>query len=208
MKHIDLNNWNRRLLYEHFKDFADPYFSIITPFDVSNAYKNAQSNGYSFFARYLHDCLKALNEVENFKYRMIDDKVVEYDIIHASPTLMRPDKTFGFSFVKFTESLDGFINNIENEQERINYSTELYPPEEYRLDCIHCSAMPWVSFSGHKEPVSGKKDSVPKLAFSKAVEIDGKLIMNVAINANHALVDGYHVSLFVEKFQENLNLKE
>ena len=117
-------------------------------------------------------------------------------------------ETFGFSFIKFDEDLNVFINNINKEQDRINNSTELYPPEEYRLDCIHCSAMPWINFTGHKEPVSGQKDSVPKFAFSKAVEIDNKLMMNVALNVNHALVDGYHVSLFSEKFQEYLNHKQ
>lgn len=195
------------MLFEHFKGFADPYFSLIIPFDVTIAYQSAKDNNYSFFARYLHDCLKALNQIENLRYRMVDDNVVSYEVIHASPTLMRSDKTFGFSFVKYHEDLNVFISNINKEQERINNSAELYPPEEYRLDCIHCSAMPWVNFSGHKEPVSGQKDSVPKLAFSKAVEIDGKLIMNVAINVNHALADGYHVSLYSEKFQEYLNQK-
>jgi chloramphenicol O-acetyltransferase type A len=187
LKHIDINTWNRKLVFEHFKGFADPY--------------------YSFFGRYLHDCMKALNTIENLKIRILDESIVAYNVIHTSVTLMRPDKTFGFSFVKFDENLDVFISNIGIEQERINNSVELYPPEEYRLDCIHCSALPWLNFSGHKEPVSGQKDSVPKLAFSKAIEIEGKLIMNVAINANHALADGYHVSLFSEKFQEYLNHK-
>jgi chloramphenicol O-acetyltransferase type A len=207
LKHIDINTWNRKLLFEHFKNFADPYFAITIPFDVTIAYKSAKINNYSFFARYLHDCMKALNTIENLKIRILDESIVAYNVIHASPTLMRPDKTFGFSFVKFDENLDVFISNIGKEQERINNSVELYPPEEYRLDCIHCSAIPWLNFSGHKEPVSGQKDSVPKLAFSRAIEIEGKLIMNVAINANHALVDGYHVSLFSEKFQEYLNHK-
>jgi chloramphenicol O-acetyltransferase type A len=207
LKHIDINTWNRKLVFEHFKGFADPYFAITIPFDVTIAYKSAKTNNYSFFGRYLHDCMKALNTIENLKIRILDESIVAYNVIHASVTLMRPDKTFGFSFVKFDENLDVFISNIGKEQERINNSVELYPPEEYRLDCIHCSALPWLNFSGHKEPVSGQKDSVPKLAFSKAIEIEGKLIMNVAINANHALVDGYHVSLFSEKFQEYLNHK-
>ena len=49
-------------------------------------------------------------------------------------------------------------------------------------------------------------DSVPKVAFAKAEKIGDKLIMNVAINVNHALVDGYHVALFSDKFQEFLNI--
>jgi len=207
LKHIDINTWNRKLLFEHFKDFADPYFGMILPFDVTFAYQNAKEHSYSFFARYLHDCMKAINNVENLRYRIVENKVVEFDTINASPTLMRPDKTFAFSFIKYDENFNGFADNIKNEQERINNSTELYPPEEYRVDCIHCSAMPWLNFSGHKEPVSGQKDSVPKLAFGKAENIEGKLMMNVAINVNHALVDGYHVHLFSEKFQKYLNHK-
>jgi chloramphenicol O-acetyltransferase type A len=90
------------------------------------------------------------------------------------------------------------------EKERIQGSKNLYPLIN-SLDCIHCSALPWFTFTGHKEPVSGLLDSVPKLAFSKAERINRSLKMNVSINVNHALVDGYDVGLFVEKFQYYLN---
>ena len=117
---------------------------------------------------------------------------------------MRTDNTYGFSFVKFNDDLDVFLKNLESEKERIMNSNTLYPPTN-GLDCIHCSAMPWVSFTGHKEPVSGLKDSVPKLAFSKIETNNNILKMNISINVNHALVDGYDVGLFVEKFQYYLN---
>ena len=183
---------------------SDPYFAVTVPFDVTKAYQFSKSNNVSFFGKYLHDCMKAINAVENFKYRIVEEEVVEYDIIHASPTLMRRDNTFGFSFVKFDEKLGVFTKNIEKEKERIEASKDLYPPKN-SLDCIHCSAMPWLNFTGQKEPVSNINDSVPKLSFSKAIKQNDKLQMNVSISTNHALVDGYHVSLFVEKFQENLN---
>ena len=41
--------------------------------------------------------------------------------------------------------------------------------------------------------------------FSKAIETSGKLEMNVAISVNHALTDGYHISLFVDAYQDFLN---
>lgn len=204
MKIIDINTWNRKLLYNHFKDFKDPYFGVVIPFDVTNAYNQAKNNKYSFFARYLHDCMKAINSIENLKYRLIDGQVVHYDIIHASATMMRADKTFGFSFIEFSENLSKFMRSIELEKERIQNSVALYPSINGQ-DCIHCSTIPWFEFTGHKEPVSGQQDSVPKLAFSKIAKKENKMMMNVAINVNHALADGYHVALFKEKFQENLN---
>ena len=83
-------------------------------------------------------------------------------------------------------------------------SNDLYPPEN-GLDCIHCSAIPWVNFTSNKEANSGKPDSVPKLSFGKVVEEDGKRKMNISIAVSHALVDGYHVGLFAEAFQKELN---
>ncbi len=205
MRIIDLNTWNRKQHFEHFSALADSYFAVTIPFNVNKAYHFSKENNISFFAKYLHDCMCAINEVENLKYRIENKKIVAYDVIHASATLMRDDNTFGFSFIEFNEDLKSFIENIKIEKERINTTNDLYPPTN-GLNCIHCSAMPWVNFSGHKEPVSGLQDSVPKIAFGKATYMNNELIMNVSVNVNHALADGYHVGLFSEKFQQYLNL--
>ena len=182
----------------------DPYFAVTVPFDVANAYTQAKAQGIGFFARYLHDCMKAINAVENLKLRLVDDQIVAYDIIHASATFLRTNKTFGCSFIRYDEDLTVFSNHIKLEKQRIENSDDLFPPEN-GLNCIHCSALPWLNFTGHKEPHSGQPDSVPKLAFGKTETVGKKMIMQVAISVNHALVDGYHVGLFAEKFQENLN---
>lgn len=204
MKEIDINTWNRKQHYEHFRKLKDPYFGVVIPFNVTKAYQFSKENKISFFAKYLHDCMRTINSIENLKYRIEENKVVAYDAIHASSTILRDDNTFGFSFIDYHEDLNVFIENIEYEKERIKNSTDLFPPKN-GLNCIHCSAMPWLNFSGHKEPVSGTLDSVPKVAFSKMSKQNSELIMNVSINVNHALVDGYHVGLFSDKFQKYLN---
>lgn len=205
MKKINISAWNRKQHFNHFNALADPYFGVTIPFDVSNAYKKSKDTGSSFFAIYLHSCMKAINAVENFKYRIIDNEVFECDAIHASSTLLRADNTFGFSFINFTENFNEFNANIQKEKQRINETTDLYPPVN-GLNCIHCSALPWFSFTSQKEPFSGTKDSVPKLAFSKTYKEKESLLMNVGISVNHTLIDGYHVGQFAELFQINLNL--
>ncbi|WP_417557583.1 CatA-like O-acetyltransferase [Mesoflavibacter zeaxanthinifaciens] len=204
LKTIDIENWERKQLFNHFANFKDPYFAVTIPFDVNKTYQFSKDNNLSFFGVYLHACMIAINSVENLKYRILEDKVVSYDVINASPTISRENKTFGFSFVNYDKNLDVFLNNLHLEKQRINNTDQLYPPKN-GLDCIHCSALPWVDFSGHKEPVSGLKDSVPKLAFGKAVKKNNQLKMNVAISVNHALADGYHIGLFSEIFQKHLN---
>lgn len=204
MKTIDINTWNRKQHYKHFSALSDPYFGITTAVDVSRAYAFSKQHSISFFGVYLHACMKAINAIENLRYRVVDNEVVVYDVIHASATIMRSDKTFGFSFIDFDEDLNVFLEHIKLEKVRIESSDELYPPKN-GLDCIHCSAMPWLNFTGHKEPDSGLKESVPKLAFGKMYETNGQKMMNVAVSVNHALADGYHVGLFIEAFQDYLN---
>ncbi len=207
MKKLNINTWNRQAHFNHFNALKDPYFGVTVPFEVNQAYTYSKQSGISFFGKYLHDCMKAVNSVENFKYRIESDDIVIYDVIHASATLMRSDNTFGFSFIKFDEDLGVFLTNIKDEKDRIENNAELYPPEN-TLDCIYCSALPWFSFTGHKEPFSRSNDSVPKFGYSKYEQKGDKLIMNVSINVNHALVDGYHVGLFCEAFQKNLNINK
>lgn len=205
MKYLDIESWNRKELFKHFRALEDPTFGLVADVDVSKVYQSAKDKNQSFFIRYFHACMKAINAVENFKYRIEGDKVTVYDVINASTTVARVDTTFGFSYFDYSEDFEIFNQNYTEEKERIQNSTNLLPPR-YSLGCIHSSAIPWVSFTGHKEPFSGNKnDSVPQLAFGKIKQQKEKILMPVAINVNHALVDGYHVGQFFEKFQQELD---
>ncbi|CAL2104103.1 Chloramphenicol O-acetyltransferase type A [Tenacibaculum sp. 190130A14a] len=205
MKYLDIDSWNRKELFHHFRTLKDPTFGLVADVEVTRVFKDSKEKGDSFFVRYLHACMTAINNVEALKYRVEGDKIAVYETIHASATIAREDHTFGFSFVEFNENFVVFNNNFQKEKKRIQETRDLFPPK-YSLGCIHCSAIPWVSFSGHKEPFSGNKDdSVPQLAFGKIKEENDKLMMPVAINVNHALVDGYHVGLFFEEFQNQLD---
>ena len=98
---IDISNWNRKEHFEFFSAFDEPFFGITTPIDCTIAMKKAKKIQIPFFVYYLHKTLAAINSVENFRLRIENKKVYLYDEIDASATIMREDKTFGFSFMKF-----------------------------------------------------------------------------------------------------------
>lgn len=203
-KYLNIETWNRKQHFEHFNRFNDPYFAVVNHVDVTKAYQYSRDTGVSFFALYLFTCMKAINAVENMRYRIEDDKVVIHDVIHASATISREDNTFGCTFIHFSEEFEIFYENLKREKKRVLNSTDLFPPINSE-DCIYCSSLPWFSFTGHKEPHLGIKESVPKLAFGKFEKKDDKLMMPVSIAVNHALVDGYHVGLFFKHYQEELD---
>lgn len=204
MNTIDTHTWNRTELFNHFRDFKDPRFSMTVPFDVTDCYRSSKQNGKGFFISYLFACMKAINETPNFNLRIEDEKVTCYDEVHASPTILRDDKTFGFTFVKYDPDFEVFNTNFQNEKTRVLNSSSLFPPE-YSINCIHCSANHFMVYTAHVEPVAKEDNGVPQLSFSKTYNENDRMLMNVGINVHHGLIDGYHVGQFVESFQKYLN---
>jgi chloramphenicol O-acetyltransferase type A len=202
---IDLATWNRKEHFEFFSTFEEPFFGITTPIDMTVAYEKAKVLQIPFFVYYLHKTIAAVNQVENFRYRIEENEVVLYDEIDASATIMREDKTFGFSFMKFHSNIDEFTKIAQTEIERIQLTPGLFT-REFPENIIHFSAIPWINFTSLTHSRSYTlPDSCPKVSWGKLMDENGKKTMSVAVMAHHGLVDGYHMGLFVEALQTELN---
>lgn len=206
MKHeLNLEQWNRKDHYEFFSQFEEPFFGVTVNIDCTLGYQNAKNQGKSFFLYYLYQALKAANSIEAFRYRIIDKKVFVFNQIHASPTIDRPDGTFGFSYLDYYEDETLFHQNAQKVIAEVRQSAGLNPAVA-GPDVIHFSALPWLEFSAISHARSFSfPDSCPKISFGKMTEQNGNRTIPVSIHVHHALMDGYHVGLFVEAFQRLMN---
>ncbi|WP_291130182.1 chloramphenicol acetyltransferase [Flavobacterium sp. UBA7682] len=206
MKHkLELETWNRKEHFLFFKQMEEPFFGITTRVDCSKAYTNAKKLGVSFFTYYLHKTLIGVNAVENFRYRIIDNEVYVFDRIDASATILREDKTFGFSLMEYAEDINEFAEITRKEIERIQNTTGLIT-RDFENNLIHFSAVPWIDFTSYSHARSYTwPDSCPKISFGKMAEENGKKTMAIAVHVHHGLADGYHVGQFLTLLQELLN---
>jgi chloramphenicol O-acetyltransferase type A len=202
---IDIENWSRKEHFRFFSKFEEPFFGLTARVDCTKAYKSAKEKNTSVFLYYLYRALKTANEIENFRYRIIEKKVYEFNIIHGSPTINRPDGTFGFSYIDYFEEEKHFLENAHLEIEKVKKSRSLMPAVSGE-NVIHFSAIPWIDFTSISHARSfSHADSCPKISFGKITDIAGIKSMPVSIHVHHGLMDAYHVSLFMENFQELLN---
>ncbi len=118
-REIDLKTWYRKDHFEFFSQFDEPFFGITTRVDCTRAYEVSKEKEHSFFMSYLHKSLVASNQTAPFRYRIIDDKIYEYDSIDASPTINREDGSFGFSYMQFYEDFEAFVSGARKEMERV-----------------------------------------------------------------------------------------
>jgi len=205
MKEIDIEKWNRKEHFEFFSSMNEPFFGLIQTIDATIAYEHCKTNQLSFFSYYLHCALQAVNSVENLRYRIVNNKPVVFDEIDASTTIMREDKTFGFSFMKYNANFELFQDIVKNEIERVQQTTGLFTRNDFKENLIHFSAIPWVNFTSLSHARSFTyPDSCPKISIGKLVERNQRFEFSVAIHAHHGLADGYHLGLFFDKFQQLL----
>ena len=202
---LNLDTWNRKEHFLFFKQMEEPFFGITTTIDCTNAYDKAKELNISFFTYYLHKTLVAANAIENFRYRIIDDEIYIFDTIDASATIMREDKTFAFSLIEYSNNINDFAEITKTEIARIQTTTRLFT-RDFQENLIHFSALPWLNFTSFSHARSFTfPDSCPKISFGKMMIENGKKTMSMSVHVHHGLMDGYHVSQFVNYFQELMN---
>ena len=172
--------------------------------ECSAAYKKAKEAGYSFSLYYLYLSMKAANEIEEFRYRIEDDKVYCYDSVGAGPTVFREDETYGCGYMPYNKDITEFMKQATAEIERVKAERGLKFPYAGE-DLIHYSTIPWADFTSvnHARILSVGR-SIPKITFGKITRDGAKMWLSVDVHANHALMDGFHVGKFIERFQELL----
>ena len=204
---LDLENWNRKEHFQHFRKMEEPFFGATVEIDCTRAYQTAKSLNISFFIYYLHKTLVAVNSIENFKYRIADDKIYSNDRVDVSATIGREDGTFGFSLIEYHPDFSVFEQNAKTEIERIQNTTGLFTREFNDDNVIHFSAIPWLNFTSLSHARSFTyPDSCPKISFGKMMIADnGKRTIAMSVHVHHGLMDGLHMGQFVDCFQELMN---
>lgn len=204
-KIIDVSTWDRKAQFQFFKNFEEPFWGATVEVDCTKGYNWAKENGVSFYLYYLFQSMKAVNAVENFRYRYEDEKVYLYDDVGASATVLRENGTFGFSHVGFQEHFSDFVVSANKEFSRVRATEDLVPGSA-SANVVHYSSVPWLKFTGlsHARTFS-RQDSAPKISFGKMTKQNNQLSMPVSIHVHHALVDGIHLGQHVDYFQQYMD---
>ncbi len=205
MKEIDIDTWNRKEHFHFITKMDSPFFGLTANVKCTNAYKYVKNENISFFAYYLFYSQRAAHAIKEFKYRIIENKIYEMDIMHAGATLAREDHTFAFALIKYDEDFNLFYQNIVNEKEAVKNSTGLRLNTDRGLNLIRYTTIPWISFTGMLHPTNfNNNESIPRISFGKMFEENNEKYLPVSVEANHGLMDGYHIGEFFRIFEELL----
>jgi chloramphenicol O-acetyltransferase type A len=205
-KNLDLESWNRFEQYKFFKKYDNPFFNICSSIDVTELLQQSKKLQLSFSSCLLFASIDTANNIESFKYRLKDDGVVIYDSIYAGSTILNDDNSFSFSYFDYNPDFKTFYKNARKHIQDHKAGKITFDGRNNDLDIIHYSIIPWINFTSFSHPRNYKtNDSIPKIVFGQYYEIDGRKRLPLSIEVHHALMDGYHLGLYLAKLQNMLN---
>lgn len=92
-----------------FRDFANPYYSVTSQVDVTEAYIRAKALGIKFSHYAMYASLRAVNSIEALRYRQVDGKVWLYDRIRLNTAVAREDHSFASVIIPYKDTLEKFV---------------------------------------------------------------------------------------------------
>jgi chloramphenicol O-acetyltransferase type A len=199
---IDLQTWKRRDHYLWFRNYERPFFSVTVDVDVTAVWNRCRKPGApSFFLSSVFPMLNAANDVEAFRLRLRGRGVWRHDRVAAGPTIMRPDETFGFVRLEPAASFEEFAALSGAAIARAAARKALAPSKKITDDIVFHSVLPWLRFTSFTNALPGKSDSIPRIVFGQCARQGSRMLMPVAVEVHHALVDGLDVARFFERFK-------
>lgn len=205
MKKIDWNTWDRREIYRFFSTVSHPFYMVSFLVDVTELKAFTKRHDCSFYYSLVYLCSKALQRVENFLYVCRDGEIYLLDERTPSFTDRKPNSEL---FHCVTHPIQGDIlafcrsamEASRNQNCFLDMSQEGDTLAYYTcLPTLRMTAMTNefdVSAPGYAE------DNIPRIAWGKYTEHQGRLELTISMEVNHRFIDGIHIEKFAACLQE------
>lgn len=203
--YIEINEaqWQRAVHCAVFRDCVEPSYCVTFEVDVTELRNFAKKNGLSFTMAMVYAACKCANDVEAFRYRFLDGKVVLFDQVDTAFTYLNKETNL-FKVVN-VPMIEDIVEYCARAKETAD-NQEAYFTGPLGIDVFHCSPMPWIKYCHISHTNSGKKDNAtPLFDWGRFYEKDGQWLMPFSVQVHHSFVDGVYVGEFAEKLEDFLN---
>ena len=202
-KIIDETNWKRAFHCQVFRNSIEPSYCVSLELDITNFLKKIRKDNLSFTLSLIYLVSRCANDIEEFRYRFLDGKIVLYDKINTAFTYLNKEtELFKVVNVEMQDTLEQYNSAASRKAE----DQKEYFTGPLGNDVFQFSPMPWVSYTHISHTNSGKKDNAtPLFDWGKYFDRDGKKILPFSVQVHHSFVDGIHIGKLVDSLQNYLN---
>lgn len=192
----DLENYERKDHFLYFSSLDNPFVGVTVRVDAGSLVRVCREKNLSFYLAFMHAAALAADSVPEFRRRVIDGEIWEYDECPTSHTEALDNGTYCYCTLHHHMPLREYFETAEKQRAAVKEKGVLEEDEEvdgmYFITCV-----PWLHYSELVLP-SGQ-ESNPRISWGKYEEdFRGRLMMPVSVLLHHGLADGLHIAAFYE----------
>lgn len=197
-KVIDINNYYRKGVFEHFSKDCKCSVSMTHRIDVTKLKHFSEATNTKFYINFLYVLCKALNSRDDYKmvWQWQTNELLCYDVINPTQYIFHEDtETFTVVYTKYSEDYKVFYENALRDAENAKKTREYGLDSENHPNWFDASFLPWLSYDSlNIELPDGYLYFQPIVNWGKYEIKNGIYKMPVSVRMNHAICDGYLIS--------------
>ena len=194
-----VESYRRQPHFDFFSKYRNPFYATTFHLDMTGLKRFTEEREYPLYLNLCYYTTRAMHEIEDFRYRLLDGRLVLYDEIHPGLTVPAPGGLFTFAYHRYHPDVARFNERARQVSEASRQGVELEDPEH--RNGVWFTALPKVPFTSFTHASNLPTDSEPQVAFGKYTERDGRLLVPVGVQVNHSLIDGNALGELVERAQ-------
>ena len=201
-RYLDMENYKRKEHFAYFNSLAYPYVGLTANVDITELLREIKTKGWPFFLTLCYCACEAANQIPEFRQRIIDGKIAEFDRCATSHTVALENGTFCYCTLESDLPFSEYLPYAIKKQEEAKQAASIAEEKEEAYSKFFISSLPWISYTALIQPTPVPADSNPRITWGKYFSQDDRTWLPVSVLCHHALVDGRHIADFYRLLEE------
>jgi chloramphenicol O-acetyltransferase type A len=202
---VDVTTWPRHEHFVHYRERVPCSYEATVELDVTAFADALRAGGRKTHPAQLWAISTVVNRHAEFRMTLLaDGSPAVWDVVHPMFTVFHPStETFSAIVVPHDEDFATFHDAAVATTAQYRDDTRMFPQEDRPRNVFDVSSLPWTSFTGFALHVrDGWDHLLPIITLGRYRERDGRTLLPVALQINHAAADGFHAARLLTELEE------
>lgn len=205
---INVSKWDRNEYFDLYFNKIGCNYSLTLNLDATALLKKIKKAKLKLFPVMIYLISKIVNQHKEFRTSLdAKRRVGVYEYLSPCYTTL-PEKSENFTniWTEYNSSFSRFYKAYEKDIKMYGESKSFLAKPNMPENIFYISSFPWISFTGLNLTFYKSPDYLlPIFTIGKYFEENGKILLPLAIQAHHAVCDGFHVARFVKELVDAMN---
>lgn len=198
---IDRSAWNREEYFVHYTATWPTTYSITTKLDISSV----KEAGLNLYPTMIYALTSITNRHSEFRTSLDEQgNPGVYDCMCPCYTVFHRDtETFSNIWTEFTQDYSEFSERYSRDVAQYGDCKGIMAKPNPPENILYISMVPWAGFDGFNLNIQkGCGYLLPIFTMGKYYKEGGKTLLPLALQAHHAVCDGFHSARFITELQQ------